>query len=216
MVVGEGEETLKELVQALEAGSSLTGVAGLVFRDGAGQMVHNRPRLIGGLDQPAFPARDYLSIAYKRYHHAVVAASQGLLPPLVVLPDCAVLPTIPGQPIPGPVAPATSPTRWRCWSRSTGCAPSSSWTTSSSQRARGGGACASEELIEEIRRRELSFSFSIQYRVDMGRDESPSRSLKEVGLRTVFIGVESVWRACWSASRGDPQNGHRRRPANRT
>ena len=48
-----------------------------------------------------------------------------------------------------------------------------------------------EELIEEIRRRELSFSFSIQYRADTGCDEALLRSLKEVGLRTVFIGVES-------------------------
>ena len=40
--------------------------------------MHNRPRpLIGDLDQLPFPARDYLSIAYKRYHHAVVAASRG-------------------------------------------------------------------------------------------------------------------------------------------
>jgi len=48
-----------------------------------------------------------------------------------------------------------------------------------------------DELIEEIRRRKLEFSFSIQYRANTGSDENLLRALKDVGLRTVFIGVES-------------------------
>ena len=48
-----------------------------------------------------------------------------------------------------------------------------------------------EGLIEEIRKRQLDFSFMIEYRADTGCDEVPSRALRDVGLTTVFIGVES-------------------------
>ena len=44
VVRGEGQRTIVELVDALERGAPLTGVAGLSWRDGAGRTSHNPPR----------------------------------------------------------------------------------------------------------------------------------------------------------------------------
>lgn len=55
VVRGEGEETLLELVEALNEGISLHGIKGLSFRDGD-QTVHNPPRpLVYDLDALPFP-----------------------------------------------------------------------------------------------------------------------------------------------------------------
>ncbi len=60
--VGEGEETLYEIVKALEAGSDLAGVAGIGFRDGSGKAVLNERReLIQDLDALPFPSMDLQS-----------------------------------------------------------------------------------------------------------------------------------------------------------
>jgi anaerobic magnesium-protoporphyrin IX monomethyl ester cyclase len=190
VVVGEGEETLKELVQALNGGYGLTGVAGLVFRDGAGQTVHNRPRpLIHDLDQLPFPARDYLSVAYKRYHHAVVAAGRGCYHRCSFCQIAQFYRQSEGSPYrtrsARNIADEVEMLVKEYGVRSIFFVDDE-FITESARRRR-----MIEELIEEIRHRELSFSFSIQYRADTGCDERLLRSLKEVGLRTVFIGVES-------------------------
>ena len=57
VVVGEAEETLVELVNTLECGGDLEGVAGLVIRR-TGEVVRTKPRLqINSLDELVFPAR---------------------------------------------------------------------------------------------------------------------------------------------------------------
>lgn len=59
-ISGEGEETLKELVQRLERGESAAGIQGVIYRDGD-IVVENEPRpLIQDLDQIPFAARDIL------------------------------------------------------------------------------------------------------------------------------------------------------------
>ncbi len=58
--VGEGEYTSVELISALERGLPLSGVDGLVFRDGDGSIVTNRPRaMIEDLDALPFPAVEF-------------------------------------------------------------------------------------------------------------------------------------------------------------
>ncbi len=63
-VVGEGEQTIVELVQNLEAGKSPNSVPGVICRDSLGP-----PRaLITDLDTLPFPARDLLPLDKYHYH----------------------------------------------------------------------------------------------------------------------------------------------------
>jgi anaerobic magnesium-protoporphyrin IX monomethyl ester cyclase len=64
IVAGEAEETLTELVPALAApGRSISGIAGIAYRDEAGAVVRNPPRpLLASIEQLPFPARDRVNI----------------------------------------------------------------------------------------------------------------------------------------------------------
>ncbi|MFZ4857324.1 MAG: B12-binding domain-containing radical SAM protein [Desulfuromonadaceae bacterium] len=59
-VVGEGEATLVELLRALQAGSTLASIAGLIFREGGKLHDTGRRPFIADLDTLPFPAWDLL------------------------------------------------------------------------------------------------------------------------------------------------------------
>ncbi len=63
VVVGEGEMTLREALQNLEAGQSLEGVAGLMRRDESRRLVLEPPRpLVADLDSFPLPARHLVDV----------------------------------------------------------------------------------------------------------------------------------------------------------
>ena len=73
VVRGEGEGTLLELLDALEAGRPLTGVGGLTFR-GQDQIVSTPPRpLIGDLNELPMPAYHLVEGHMDRYHFEMMA-----------------------------------------------------------------------------------------------------------------------------------------------
>ncbi|MBI5074016.1 MAG: radical SAM protein [Nitrospirae bacterium] len=86
IVTGEGELTCLEIMQRLESGMGLQGVAGVVYRE-KGVIVKNPPRpLMEDLDGLPFPARDLLGdsmlyipppATYKRKPVAVLMTSRG-------------------------------------------------------------------------------------------------------------------------------------------
>lgn len=59
-VLGEGEETIVDLLEALEKKRDLAGVAGIAFRDGGGIRVTDRRMYIKDLDTLPMPAWDLL------------------------------------------------------------------------------------------------------------------------------------------------------------
>ena len=190
IVMGEGEETFKHLVQTLEQQNALASIPGLAFRTQNGEIVHNPPRrLIQDLDQLPFPARDYLEIAYQKYHHALVYASRGCyhqcsfcqIAQFYRLSQGSPYRTRSAQNIADEIELLVAQYGVRSI-----FFVDDEFITKSKHRKR-----IIWELIEEIRKRKLNFSFSIQYRADTGNHEPLLRALKEVGLRTVFIGVES-------------------------
>jgi anaerobic magnesium-protoporphyrin IX monomethyl ester cyclase len=78
VVVGEGEETMAELVPALEAWGPhrLHAIAGAVFRDEDGNVVHNAPRAqIADINSLPWPDRDAIDLARYvetwRTHHGM-------------------------------------------------------------------------------------------------------------------------------------------------
>jgi len=84
-VVGEGEETMRELAGALDRGGGLQGVKGIAFRDG-GDLVKTPARgFIRNLDAIPFPARrlfnlrryDRMALEVKRKPMASVITSRG-------------------------------------------------------------------------------------------------------------------------------------------
>ncbi|HEY6101226.1 MAG TPA: radical SAM protein, partial [Anaeromyxobacter sp.] len=85
-VTGEGERTVVELVERLEGGRSLDGVAGVVFRDGEDVRLNPPRPLLADLDELPFPDRSLLGDAnrylpppamYRRKPVAVMLTSRG-------------------------------------------------------------------------------------------------------------------------------------------
>ena len=190
VVVGEGEETLQHLVQTLGQQGDLAAIPGLVFRRPCGEIVHNPPRsLIRDLDQLPFPARDYLAVSYQKYHHALVYGSRGCYHQCSFCQIAQFYRLSSGVPYRTRSAKNIAD-EIELLVTQHGVQSiffvDDEFITESKQRRQ-----VIEELIEEIKIRKLNFSFSIQYRADTGNHEPLLRSLKEVGLRTVFIGVES-------------------------
>ncbi|MCX6068489.1 MAG: radical SAM protein [Chloroflexi bacterium] len=190
VVIGEGEETLKALVDTLQHGSDLSAVKGIAYREPSGEIQHTEPRpLIPDLDRLPFPARDYLAIAYQKYHHALVYTSRGCYHKCSFCQIAQFYRISPGGPYrtrsAKNIADEIELLVNQHGVRSIFFVDDEFITESRSRRK------VIDELIAEIRARGLRFSFSIQYRADTGSDEPLLSALKEVGLSTVFIGVES-------------------------
>lgn len=87
VVIGEGEETVPDLLARVEAGESLEGVAGVAYRAAGGAIVKNPPRpLVENLDTIPIPRRELLGDFEKyesppgSYRHkpiAIVMTSRG-------------------------------------------------------------------------------------------------------------------------------------------
>jgi len=73
VVRGEGEETLLELVKAVEDKASFSGIEGVSFRN-ENRILHNSPRsLIRNLDSLPFPGYHFVKDYAHRYHFAMMA-----------------------------------------------------------------------------------------------------------------------------------------------
>ncbi|PIQ94083.1 MAG: hypothetical protein COY75_09965 [Nitrospirae bacterium CG_4_10_14_0_8_um_filter_41_23] len=67
-VIGEGEETIRELINSLDQRGKISGVSGIIFRDGD-RIVRTAPRIfLDDLDKLPFPAWDILKDFPDRYH----------------------------------------------------------------------------------------------------------------------------------------------------
>lgn len=74
VVIGEGEQTIEELLPALAAGRPLEGITGIAFKAADGTVVRTAPRaLLADLDAQPFPDRDAIDLpayldAWRRHH----------------------------------------------------------------------------------------------------------------------------------------------------
>ena len=66
VVIGEGEETVVELVRALTERKSLSDIKGIAYRDGEKIIVNERRSLIKNIDEIPFPAYDLFPMDYYR------------------------------------------------------------------------------------------------------------------------------------------------------
>lgn len=89
VVIGEGERTLPELVDAFAAGRDGHDVPGTVRVDGAGALVHSPPRApIGDLDALPFPAWDLLDLPLYRRFSSMANVGRRPYLPLVTSRGC--------------------------------------------------------------------------------------------------------------------------------
>lgn len=86
VVTGEGEITVTEMINRLDAGESLHGIQGVIFRDGSGIVENPLRSLIEDLDALPLPARELLGdvgdyipppATYRRKPVAVMMTSRG-------------------------------------------------------------------------------------------------------------------------------------------
>lgn len=88
-VIGEGETTICELLRALEDGSDLEKIRGLIFRKD-GVLVKTAPRLlVKNLDDLAYPAWDLLPDLNKFYHPPAWSLHNGACALLILTRGCA-------------------------------------------------------------------------------------------------------------------------------
>ena len=65
-IIGEGEESTKQLVRAIEAGSNFENIKGLAYREGDAVVVNPRMPLILDVDSIPMPAYDLFPISFYR------------------------------------------------------------------------------------------------------------------------------------------------------
>jgi len=66
VIIGEGEVTVMELINALSEHSSLSGVRGIAYREGEKVFINERQPLIEDIDSIPFPAYDLFPMEYYR------------------------------------------------------------------------------------------------------------------------------------------------------
>lgn len=84
VVIGEGEKTLQELVDTLDAGRTLQGVRGLAYKD-SGKIIFNQPReYIKDVDSISFPAYHLINMdsyfALPFDAHGIITKHQRYMP----------------------------------------------------------------------------------------------------------------------------------------
>ena len=89
VVLGEGEETVVELIHFFEHGKSLEDVKGIVFRDPSGQLhINNRRPRIRDIDCIPWPSWDLFEIESYIQHNQPHGSSQGRFIPMLATRGC--------------------------------------------------------------------------------------------------------------------------------
>lgn len=83
VVIGEGEETVLELLDALGRKEPLTGIPGIAFRDGNGITINDRRPLLQDIDDIPFPAYDLFPMEYYRLLRMPHASNADLVMPVL-------------------------------------------------------------------------------------------------------------------------------------
>ena len=202
VVVGEGEETFRELVEALDSGLDWTTLAGLAHARSGQATVNPRRPLIADLDQLPFPARDTLAQHAQREAplSASVLKSRGCYGQCSFCDTVAFYRSSPGAPWRSR-SPADVAEEIEELARDRGVTHIRFWDDNFIGPGRKGRRLA-EELATQILDRRLEIDYALECRVD-NVDPELFQLLKESGLKRVFLGIESgVQRALDTFNKG--------------
>jgi len=88
VVMGEGEETIVELVEALGNGNPLDSINGIAYREGDRVIINDRRDLIKDIDSIPFPAYDLFPMEYYRLMRASHTTSSEFTMPMLTGRGC--------------------------------------------------------------------------------------------------------------------------------
>jgi radical SAM superfamily enzyme YgiQ (UPF0313 family) len=188
VIQGEGEETLRALLAAMEHGASLDSILGIAFRRGEEVIITSQRPVIRDLDALPFPAWDLVEMdAYKNVwisNHGYFSLN------LATTRGCPFKCNWCAKPIYGNRYNSRSPE-----SVTAEIAyliehfqPDHFWMCDDIFGLKPGWVV---HFREEVRKRNLRFRFKIQSRVDLLLEPDAIASLREAGAETVWLGAES-------------------------
>lgn len=188
VIRGEGEETLKELLLALDKQESIQSLPGIAFKLNGNVMVNPSRAVLRELDQLPIPAWDLIDLEpYRKIwltHHGYFSLN------IATTRGCPYKCNWCAKPIYGNRYNSRSPEKvaneidfllkqyqpdhfWMC-DDIFGLKPG--WV---------------EKFNELIKARELKFKYKIQSRVDLLTEEETVKALSQSGAKTVWVGAES-------------------------
>jgi radical SAM superfamily enzyme YgiQ (UPF0313 family) len=186
VVRGEGEHTIVELVHRIESGKPLHGVRGLTFRHD-GEIIENETRPnIENLDTLPFPARDTLSPVIESGDRVAISAQRGCYGRCTY---CSIR-SFYGKPGVRRRSPENVVDEIESLMASYGARRFSFVDDEFADRSARSRKWV-RELCAEIEARGLNINFFAQLRPSDCVEEILA-PLKKVGLRELFIGVESI------------------------
>jgi radical SAM superfamily enzyme YgiQ (UPF0313 family) len=193
VVLGEGEETLAELIRAT-AGGALRGseswrkIPGLAFRDGEGALVRTPPRaVVRDLDELPFPAWDLVDV--ERYRGAWLDRHDRFSVNMVTTRGCPFHCNWCAKPIYGQRYSVRSPANVAAeleWLRRE-TRPDHVWFADDIFGLTPGWV---EEFAREVEERGVRTPFKVQARADLV-DDRVAAALARAGCENVWIGAES-------------------------
>ncbi|MFC1557941.1 B12-binding domain-containing radical SAM protein [candidate division KSB1 bacterium] len=187
-VRGEGEYTFYELVKALGSGKDFKCIRGLSYRDG-GNIIENENRpLVNNLDDFPLPARDYTERVINMDSAPAIYTGKGCHGQCSFCSINAFYEHCSGDKI-RTRSPANVVTEMEILIKNFEL-PYFTIVDDNFIMPGKKGAEYIEEFKQEIESRKLKLQFDLMCRVDL-IDEELFRKLKSIGLRRVFLGVES-------------------------
>ncbi|MCS7121494.1 MAG: B12-binding domain-containing radical SAM protein [Archaeoglobaceae archaeon] len=184
--IGEGEETIVEVAERVEAGKNLEGVKGIFYREGE-KIIENQPRkFIEDLDRIPFPAYDLISLEKytvlgKRLRSFPMITSRGCPFSCNYCSSSLFM----GKKFRARSAKnVVDEIEWLVNDfKARSIAFSDDTFTLNKKRV--------EEICKEIKNRGLEISWSCSSRVDTV-DEDTIKIMKEAGCKAIYFGVESA------------------------
>lgn len=88
VVIGEGEETIVDLMSALEGRRSLATIKGITFREGEAVIINERRKIVKDIDSLPFPAYHLFPIEYYRLLREAHASRTDFLMPVLSSRGC--------------------------------------------------------------------------------------------------------------------------------
>ncbi len=187
VVIGEGEETIVELAEAIISGSNWKKISGIAFRENKDIVTTELRPLIEDLDAIPFPERDALPEVLEKLEHAPVLSSRGCYGRCTF---CSVVPFFKKF---GPSLRMRSSANvieeLEFLSKKYGVR-NVDFNDANFIGGKGRGARRAQEIAELMQKKNLNIKFGIQCRPNE-IDLELFTILKRAGLSKVFVGIES-------------------------
>lgn len=188
VIIGEGEETLKELLKAIDEGATAEAILGVAYRENQKAVVNPQRPVLKNLDQMPLPAWDLVDLKpYKRIwrkHHGYFSLN------IATTRGCPYKCNWCAKPIYGNRYNSRSPEHVvnEIEYLLKEFQPDHFWMSDDIFGLKPNWVNRFKELVKE---KGLAFRYKIQSRVDLLLEESTMEALVDSGIETIWVGAES-------------------------